>query len=349
MDSGNTEYFPCKEYIRELEEQLEGLEQLLRAQAEEARLRNNDEAAAFSTFSDHILNYNIRADSNHEWPWIEVLRLFKFAMEEAGETYPLFTPAYVKILMDHVMDCTQDNAAERPSQLAISSCLAAISMQWKAENSSLTQLSGMMWSHFKNAFSTFPFLITQGSSVYSFHALLLMVVFLQGCAEVRVAAQITAAAIRVAQMVGIPCRSQGSILAELNLRAFWTLRMLFYLLSMVILLLSDILRDPKDPSAKQSVLAIEECLNYLRRMKQDLQGGMKNILDGCTKMHDIARCVVFVDPALSDSRKGRSDDEELQKVSTSSSPISSSANAFASNPIVRYSPLVRTFCHLPND
>ncbi|KAH7137345.1 hypothetical protein B0J13DRAFT_559521 [Dactylonectria estremocensis] len=420
----------------------------------------------------------------------EVLRLFTFAMEEAGETYPLFTPDYVKALTDHVTDSTQDNAEDRPTQLAISSCLAAISMQWKAENSSLATLSQMMWSHFKNAFSTFPYLITKGSSVYSFHALLLMAVFLQGCAEIRVATQITAAAVRVAQMAGIPCRSQGPILAELNLRAFWTLcildvemtnklmilpgiddrrlplrlpschspehmagstgdqirilacqaglattrsrihkhylihahqtntcspdiespdrleaelelwrqnlpceirpfgisqsmpkqlppsvillhlqyyhskctlfamraaardhepeyttslpgdvvsaraairllsaipaeqfsciwRMLVYPLSMVMLLLSDVFRDPKVPSAELSVLAIEEFVNYLKRLKQDLHCDVSIILEGCTKMHDIARCVVFLDHASSDARKGRSNDEELQKIFSS--------------------------------
>lgn len=155
-----------------------------------------------------------------------LLGFVTLTVEEVGETYPLFAPGYVKALTDHVVNRTQGDAADGPTRLAISSCLVAIAMQWKAENSSLAQLSHMMWSHFKNAFSMFPYLITKGSSVYSFHALLLMAVFLQGCAEIRLAAQITTAAVRVAQMAGIPCRNQDHILAELNLRAFWTFGML---------------------------------------------------------------------------------------------------------------------------
>ncbi|KAH6971936.1 hypothetical protein EDB80DRAFT_784418 [Ilyonectria destructans] len=421
-------------------------------------------------------------------PKADLLGLVTLSVEEVGETYPLFTPGYVKALTDHLTNSTQYNAADGPIRLAISSCLAAIAMQWKAENLSLAQLSQMMWSNFKNAFSTFPYLITKGSSVYSFHALVLMAVFLQGCAEIRLAAQITTAAVRVAQMAGIPCRNQGHILAELNLRAFWTLamldvemsnkmmvlpliddhhlplrlpncdspehlagstgdqirilacqaglattrsrihkqylihahqprtwppeveslerlenelelwrqnlpsevrpsgisqsipkqlppsvillhlqyyhskctlfamrtaaqdrdpehmtslpgdiisaratirllsaipvdqfsciwRMLVYPLSMVMLLLSDVLRDPKSPSAKPSVLAIEECVNYLRRIKQDLHCDVSKMLEGCTRMHNVAQSFVFPGHVLLDVRKSSSlDGEESNKL-----------------------------------
>ncbi|KAH7121659.1 hypothetical protein EDB81DRAFT_913927 [Dactylonectria macrodidyma] len=144
--------------------------------------------------------------------------------EEIGDTYPLFTPGYVKALTDQVVHTSQANPVYEPTLWAVSSALVAIAMQWKAENSSLAQLSPMMWSHFKNAFSMLPYLITKGPGVLSFHALVLMAVFLHGCAETRLVAHLITSAVRVAQMAGIPIRNQGhDIPAELNLRAFWTI------------------------------------------------------------------------------------------------------------------------------
>lgn len=142
--------------------------------------------------------------------------------EEVGDTYPLFTPGYVKALTDQVVNSSKANTAYEPALWAISSALVAIAMQWKAENSSLAQVSPMMWSHFKNAFSMLQYLMTKSPGVLSFHALVLMAVFLQGCAEMRLAAHLITSAVRVAQMAVIPIRNQGhDIAAELNLRAFW--------------------------------------------------------------------------------------------------------------------------------
>lgn len=97
--------------------------------------------------------------------------------------------------------------------------------------------------------------------------------------------------------------------------------MLVYPLSMVMLLLSDVLRDSKSPSAESSVLAIEECVNYLRRIKQDLHCDVSKMLEGCTKMHIVAQSVVFPGHASSDVRKSSSlDDEGFHKVSSQSFP-----------------------------
>ncbi|KPM37933.1 hypothetical protein AK830_g8620 [Neonectria ditissima] len=157
-------------------------------------------------------------------PQADLVGLVASTAEEVGDTYPLFTPGYVKALTDQVVNSSQDNPAYEPTLLAISSSLVAIGVQWKAENSSLAQLSPMMWSHFKNAFAMLPYLMTKGPSVLSFHALVLMAVFLQGSAEMRLATHLIASAVRVAQMAGFPIRNQGhSVPAELNLRAFWTM------------------------------------------------------------------------------------------------------------------------------
>ncbi|KAK7409606.1 hypothetical protein QQX98_008201 [Neonectria punicea] len=423
-------------------------------------------------------------------PQADLTGLVASTAENVGHTYPLFTSAYIKALTDQVVNSSPANPAYDPTLVAISSTLVAIAMQWKVENSSVAQLSSMMWSHFKNAFSMLSYLLMKGSSVLAFHALVLMTVFLQGCAEMRLATHLITSAVRVAQMAGIPLRTQGhDIATELNLRAFWTMcaldvemsiklmifpvidnhhlclrlpsqeppepmagttedqirilgfqaslattrskihkqyllytnqprtlmpelepverfeeqlglwrrslpveirplgpdqstsrqlplsiillhfqyyhsksivltlrttlqdgdpenmtalpgdvssaratirllsaisayedqfsciwRMLLYPLSMTLLLLYDVLRDPQAPSAETSVLAIKEFVNYLRRIKQDLDCDVNKLLEGCTRMHCVAQSAILPEYPLPVARTNNSLDYSLDRL-----------------------------------
>lgn len=68
--------------------------------------------------------------------------------------------------------------------------------------------------------------------------------------------------------------------------------MLLYPLSMVLLLFYDVLRDSKSPSAESGVLAIEEFVDYLKRIKQELDCDVHKMFEGCIKMHRVARSAV---------------------------------------------------------
>lgn len=118
-----------------------------------------------------------------------------------------------------------DRYVDSPSRWAVVNSLYASAMLHRATSDFLAEISPTAWSYFKNAFSKFPELITQGRDVSACEALLAMVMFVQCTADVQLTSQITAAVTHLVQTLGLHRRkfyiSLDPTAAERHLRAFW--------------------------------------------------------------------------------------------------------------------------------
>ncbi|KAK2597718.1 hypothetical protein N8I77_012483 [Diaporthe amygdali] len=128
-------------------------------------------------------------------------------------------------LVDQQCLANIDHYVDSPSRRAVLNSLYASAMLHRATGDFLAEISPTAWSYFKNAFSKFPELITQGRDVSACEALLAMVMFVQCTADVQLTSQITAAVTRLVQTLGLHRRkfyiSLDPTAAERHLRTFW--------------------------------------------------------------------------------------------------------------------------------
>ncbi|KAI8716178.1 Fungal-trans domain-containing protein [Fusarium sp. LHS14.1] len=118
-----------------------------------------------------------------------------------------------------------DSCADDPSRWTILNSVFASAMLHKTTNESLASTSRTAWSYFKNAFSMFPQLITRGRDVSACEALLAMTAFSQCTADTQLTLQLTAAASRLIQTLGMHrmnfYRSLDVSTAQRHQRVFW--------------------------------------------------------------------------------------------------------------------------------
>ncbi|RSL83291.1 hypothetical protein CEP51_004623 [Fusarium floridanum] len=118
-----------------------------------------------------------------------------------------------------------DSCVDDPSRWTILNSLFAAAMLHRTTNESLTHISQTAWSYFKNAFSIFPQLITRGRDVSACEALLAMTAFMQRTADTQITLQLSAAAGRLIQTLGLHrrefYRSLDVPTAQRHQRVFW--------------------------------------------------------------------------------------------------------------------------------
>ncbi|KAJ4204561.1 hypothetical protein NW759_014898 [Fusarium solani] len=118
-----------------------------------------------------------------------------------------------------------DSCADDPSRWTILNSLFATAMLHRTTNESLAHASRTAWTYFKNAFSMFPELITRGRDVSACEALLAMTAFMQCTADAQITLQLSAAASRQVQTLGLHRRDFYSSLdvstAQRHQRVFW--------------------------------------------------------------------------------------------------------------------------------
>lgn len=131
---------------------------------------------------------------------------------------------YVKLLDEQYLagpDCYADD----PARWAIVNSFFGTAMLTRSTTDFLKQITPTAWSYFKNAFSMFPKLITQGRDVLACEAVLSMATFAQCTADTQLTVQITAAATRLVQTLGLHRRrsylSLDPIAAQRHRRVFW--------------------------------------------------------------------------------------------------------------------------------
>lgn len=131
---------------------------------------------------------------------------------------------YVKLL-DEQYSAGPDYYADDPARWAIVNSFFGTAMLTRSTTDFLKQITPTAWNYFKNAFSMFPKLITQGGDVLACEALLSMAVFAQCTADAQLTVQITAAATRLVQTLGLHRRrfyvSLDPIAAQRHRHVFW--------------------------------------------------------------------------------------------------------------------------------
>ncbi|KAK7697927.1 hypothetical protein SLS64_013014 [Diaporthe eres] len=128
-------------------------------------------------------------------------------------------------LLDKQYLAGPDCYADDPARWAIVNSFFGTAMLTRSTTDFLKQIMPTAWNYFKNAFSMFPKLITQGRDVLACEALLSMVTFAQCTADTQLTVQITAAATRLVQTLGLHRRrlyqSLDPIAAQRYRRVFW--------------------------------------------------------------------------------------------------------------------------------
>lgn len=131
---------------------------------------------------------------------------------------------YVKLL-DEQYSAGPDCYADDPARWAIVNSFFGTAMLTRSTTDFLKQITPTAWNYFKNAFSMFPKLITQGRDVSACEALLSMATFAQCTADTQLTMQITAAATRLVQTLGLHRRrfylSLDPNAAQRHRRVFW--------------------------------------------------------------------------------------------------------------------------------
>lgn len=128
-------------------------------------------------------------------------------------------------LLDEQYLAGPDCYASGPARWAIVNSFFATAMLNRSTTSFLKEITPTAWNYFKNALSVFPELITHGRDVLACEALLAMAVFTQCTADAQLTLQITAAATRLVQTLGLHRRrfyfSLDPIAAQRHHRVFW--------------------------------------------------------------------------------------------------------------------------------
>lgn len=130
-----------------------------------------------------------------------------------------------KNLIDEQYAAGPDSYADNPARWAIINSFFGTAMLTRSTTDFLKEITPTAWNYFKNAFQVFPELITKGQDVLACEALLSMAMFAHCTADAQLTSQITAAATRLVQTLGLHRRkfylSLDPIAAQRHRRVFW--------------------------------------------------------------------------------------------------------------------------------
>lgn len=133
----------------------------------------------------------------------QVLGLIEPIVESLQQHGAVITPESFVNLLDEQYSAGPDCYADNPARWAIVNSFFATALLTRSTTDFLEQIKPTAWNYFKNAFSMFPELITQGRDVSACEALLAMAMFAQRSADAQLTLQITAALTRLVQTLGL--------------------------------------------------------------------------------------------------------------------------------------------------
>lgn len=136
---------------------------------------------------------------NHE----QVRNLVEPIVEHLQQHGAAITTEYLLELVDQQFSGDPDSYADDPARWAIVNSFFATAMLNRATTDFLPEILPTAWSYFKNAFSMFPELITQGKDISACESLLAMAMFAQSTADGQLTTQIIAAATCLVQTLGL--------------------------------------------------------------------------------------------------------------------------------------------------
>lgn len=155
----------------------------------------------------------------------QVISLIEPIVESLQQHGAAITVELFVNLLDEQYLAGPDCYAADPARWAIVNSFFGTAMLNRSTTGFLKEITPTAWNYFKNAFSMFPELITQGRDVLACEALLAMAMFAQRTADTQLTVQITAAATRLVQTLGLHRRRfyllLDPIAAQRHRRVFW--------------------------------------------------------------------------------------------------------------------------------
>lgn len=155
----------------------------------------------------------------------QVLSLVEPTVESLQQHGVVITTQYFVSLLDEQYSACPDSYADNPARWAIVNSFFATAMLNRSTTDFLKEVTPVARNYFKNAFSMLPELITQGREVSACEALLSMAMFTQCTGDAHLTMQITAAATRLVQTLGLHRSrfylSLDPIAARRYRRVFW--------------------------------------------------------------------------------------------------------------------------------
>lgn len=133
----------------------------------------------------------------------QVFSLIEPVVEKLQQHGAVITIESFTKLMDEQYQAGPDCYADDPARWAIVNSFFATAMPNRCTTDFVKTIMPMAWNYFKNAFSMFPELITQGRDVAACEALVAMAMFTQSTADTQLTLQITAALTRLVQTLGL--------------------------------------------------------------------------------------------------------------------------------------------------
>lgn len=133
----------------------------------------------------------------------QVLSLVEPIVESLQQHGVVITPDSFISLLDEQYSAGPDCYADNSARWAIVNSFFATALLTRSTTDFLKQIKPTAWNYFKNAFSMFPELITQGRDVSACEALVAMAMFAQRSADAQLTVQITAALTRLVQTLGL--------------------------------------------------------------------------------------------------------------------------------------------------
>lgn len=158
---------------------------------------------------------------NHE----QVRNLVEPIVEHLQQHGAAITTEYLLELVDQQFSGDPDSYTDNPARWAIVNSFFATAMLNRATTDFLPEVLPTAWSYFKNAFSMFPGLITQGKDISACESLLGMAMFAQSTADGQLTTQIIAAVTCLVQTLGLHRKrfyqSLDPIAIRRHQRVFW--------------------------------------------------------------------------------------------------------------------------------
>ncbi|KAH6645451.1 hypothetical protein BKA67DRAFT_527318 [Truncatella angustata] len=163
-------------------------------------------------------------------PKIYIMPLMRSALEDISKVWPLFDDDWIFHMIEEQYSTALNDCHSNSARWATINAILAIAVQWKAANNAVKDVFPISWSHFKNAFSIFPELVTQVPDFEACRAVLIMAIFMHGTADARTAHTLLTAAIQLAQVIGLYRRdlylTTSPTENDRHMRVLWTINIL---------------------------------------------------------------------------------------------------------------------------
>ncbi|KAL2814254.1 fungal-specific transcription factor domain-containing protein [Aspergillus granulosus] len=129
--------------------------------------------------------------------------LFAAGFDDLNCTLPLFdTPILMGLLEEHLSNPTLPKG-NYPERWAILNAAIAVAMQVRAARGSHSEMMGLSFHFFKNAFSMYPAIATRGTDILALEALLAMAIYMQGLSDTKTTSVLVSAAARLSLTLGL--------------------------------------------------------------------------------------------------------------------------------------------------